>query len=337
VVIAIIGTLVALLLPAVQRAREAGRRATCLNNIKQIALGMFNYETNKQEYPGYVQSFKRDATNPQQYLQVEIDSVSLISGFVSTENISDSRISWVAKMLPQLEQNAIHDAMVDSTTGGQAAVIPQIEILLCPSDFRLADVPGNAGMTYVANTGNWDWFGTVSTPFNQAQYDGDVKANGVFHNRLFGDVKMSMSAVSNGDGASNTIMLSENVHKPTTADGFPLYTWAGVDFEAAGEQPLGMVWLEDEENQNRQAGLSDDAGATAFTSAEPTFARPASTHDTGVFNTAFCDGSAKSLSPEIDYDVYQRLMTVEGRKCIDTDTDMQSIYRNLAPLSSSDL
>ncbi len=53
VVIAIIGMLAALLLPAVQQARESGRRATCLNNMRQLTLAMRGYEARKRELPGY--------------------------------------------------------------------------------------------------------------------------------------------------------------------------------------------------------------------------------------------------------------------------------------------
>src|SRR5687768_14192144 len=52
VVIAIIGVLVALLLPAVQAAREAARRSQCANNVRQVALGFLNYEDGKKSLPG---------------------------------------------------------------------------------------------------------------------------------------------------------------------------------------------------------------------------------------------------------------------------------------------
>ena len=87
VVISIIGVLVGLLLPAVQAAREAGRRANCLNNLKQVSLALLNAENEKGAFPGYVNM--------------------LTIPIVSQQGVSTSRamkINWVHSILPQMER-----------------------------------------------------------------------------------------------------------------------------------------------------------------------------------------------------------------------------------------
>jgi prepilin-type N-terminal cleavage/methylation domain-containing protein len=84
VVIAIIGVLVALLLPAVQQAREAARRMSCTNQIKQMALALHNYHDTFQTLP---------------------------PGLVTS-----NQTSWQVQILPQLEQTALYDAI--ATVGG---------------------------------------------------------------------------------------------------------------------------------------------------------------------------------------------------------------------------
>ncbi len=86
VVIAIIGTLVALLLPAVQAAREAARRAQCVNNAKQLSLAVHNYESAFKEFPP--------------------GAINFFGG------------NWALKILPYLEQGAVDQGLVDGRMAG---------------------------------------------------------------------------------------------------------------------------------------------------------------------------------------------------------------------------
>src|SRR5688572_8007436 len=83
VVIAIIGILVALLLPAIQAAREAARRAQCQNNLRQVAVGVLNYENSYKELP-WGSSYARTAA-------------------------SERKGNWVIVILPFLEEGAVAD------------------------------------------------------------------------------------------------------------------------------------------------------------------------------------------------------------------------------------
>ena len=97
--IAIIGVLVALLLPAVQAAREAARRVSCLNNVMQLGLALHNYEFHHEALPPGV-------TNPDGPIRNEPQGI---------------HVSWIVKMLPYLEQNALYRKF-DQAAGAYAEV-----------------------------------------------------------------------------------------------------------------------------------------------------------------------------------------------------------------------
>ena len=92
VVIAIIGVLVGLLLPAVQQAREAARRSSCTNKLKQMQLAMLNYESTNQEFPpqGFAPEFRKIHPNAN----------------------TSARWGFIPLILPFLEQQQLHDDMV---------------------------------------------------------------------------------------------------------------------------------------------------------------------------------------------------------------------------------
>ncbi|MCA9153760.1 MAG: DUF1559 domain-containing protein [Planctomycetales bacterium] len=184
VVIAIIGVLVAMLLPAVQAAREAARRSSCSNNLKQLGLAMHNYENTYRVFPGL--------------------SITSQYGF-----------SVQARLLPFIEQKNLQD-LIDFNqplmlgSGGSQTLNPvhsipaaqPLEVFLCPSDgespiFQNANTGVNefAGTNYVVCTGS----GT------NANYDTRAMSDGMFwwgSNTGFRDMT---------DGSSNTLVLSESL------------------------------------------------------------------------------------------------------------------------------
>lgn len=154
VVICIIGMLMGLLLPAVQNAREAGRRAVCLNNIRNLGVAMASYETSRQAYPGY-----RDT--------LTINSTITING-VSTNK---APVNWLIPLLPNLERpdlyrnwknmtNAIPSAtratvytFPTSAAGDSQSPTVYLELLICPSDPQSTQAIGRQG-TQGSENGN---------------------------------------------------------------------------------------------------------------------------------------------------------------------------------------
>jgi prepilin-type N-terminal cleavage/methylation domain-containing protein len=99
VVIAIIGILVALLLPAVQAAREAARRAQCQNNLKQITLALLNYHDTAGQFPRGAYTAPPKANGKK-------------------DTYDEDGLGWATKILPQLEEQAVYDRLVNNTVPG---------------------------------------------------------------------------------------------------------------------------------------------------------------------------------------------------------------------------
>ena len=125
VVIAIIAILIALLLPAVQQAREAARRTQCKNNLKQIGLALYNYESTHRIFPPSC------ITNP--YATGAIDGIS----FPDDQMVGPSGFGWGALILPQLEQLPLYNQFNFSTAcwsiSNKVAAATPVSVFLCPS------------------------------------------------------------------------------------------------------------------------------------------------------------------------------------------------------------
>ncbi|MDY3552130.1 DUF1559 domain-containing protein [Gemmata sp. JC717] len=199
VVIAIIAILIGLLLPAVQKVREAAARMKCQNNLKQLGLALHNYHDAYQYFPfGY-----RDvAGNPA---------------------VERRRENWFQLSLPYLEQqNLFNQYMADTTgfnsgapydqwlhqmTGSQLTTV--VTTLACPSDPSSPGRGGNGGTTafqgnYAVGAGGMTWSGTTPT---QVSIAGGLGADtgGIFYHGS----KTRMTDIA--DGTSNTLMASESI------------------------------------------------------------------------------------------------------------------------------
>jgi len=215
VVIAIIAILIGLLVPAVQKVREAAARSSCQNNLKQIALAVHAYHDTYKLLPRSAGTgYNYNATSPNCW-------------------------SWLAKTLPFLEQSPLYNQGNIATGPTMAAsVLPDgtptcskiIAVLLCP-----ADPDGNKVFTDRANVGNvnnvgmgptnyqgvagqnWGWGDARWNPVNGLRdgsgtpsADGLDHGDGIFfRSDAISNPKLTLLGIK--DGSSNTFMIGENL------------------------------------------------------------------------------------------------------------------------------
>ena len=233
VVIAIIGILVALLLPAVQAARESARMTQCRNNLRQMGLALHNYHDSHRVFPpAYLSDVNHATANP-----VTFDGPS---GF-----------AWGAMLLPYLDQAPLYNRLNFSRpcwdSSNASATATTLAVFLCPTangndgPMIVRDGPvatGNVMATfgrsnYVANVGQEE-------PWGSSFRDYATVADGP----LYRNSRTRVADVS--DGLSNTVFIGE--HHPIISD----KTWVGVvpGASVCPNDPL------------RFPGTTCDAGAT---------------------------------------------------------------------------
>jgi prepilin-type N-terminal cleavage/methylation domain-containing protein/prepilin-type processing-associated H-X9-DG protein len=208
VVIAIIGILVALLLPAVQAAREAARRMQCSNNIKQIALSLHNYFDSHKSFPAAGRGYGMCTGTP-------------VNGEVKNSN-------GLVSILPYLELQTVYDqfnhlqtysnhnqrssgtVIGDAAINGNAAISEEeLQVFICPSDNNGPKTRTLVGSYYGPAPGftgaatNYDFITSAFTDFsNCTSYQNSTTK------RMFGeDSSTTMAEVT--DGTTNTFMLGE--------------------------------------------------------------------------------------------------------------------------------
>ena len=336
VVISIIATLMSLILPAVQQAREAARRTQCQNNLKNITLAAISC----------AETFRGVLPPSGTYPGTDTDSNG-------TKETIRAGHSWVVNLLPYLDMQAISERWDFSNAfnaGGNPTIGKySIPVLVCPNDDTSTGKDG--GLSYVANAGVGDKALDVTTvtPATAAQYGHSfaveplgfatvpalssqgvnlVRELGVFWPYIECDTDPASGSAQNGpaprtvtergsanigriyDGAGNTIMFTENVNA-----GVDLLTgsatWANPSvrsssciFPVASGAGISFNNLQNFADStlgspfiNREKNGID--GAAPF---------PNSRH-IGIIVASFCDGTVRTINENLDSSVYVRLIT----------------------------
>jgi prepilin-type N-terminal cleavage/methylation domain-containing protein/prepilin-type processing-associated H-X9-DG protein len=326
VVIAIIAVLVGLLLPAVQKVREAANRAVCTNNLKQIALAMHNYHDTYQKLPPGVGPFGCCWGTWQMYVLPYLEQGNI---FVRYKNLGGNDIT-----MPGGYWRYGSDGNLDLTRN-------RLKVLSCPTDPGNAPTSSITSHNYAVNYGNTSFFQTtlsgvpfLGAPFycyrpgwmTDTQMQDEYGQNHPDHDRYAhytkhgpaGQPQIFLPHVT--DGTSSTLMAAEIIQ----GQGVDLrgFSWWGG---ASGF----TTWSAPNANEpDVVMGGSCDITATynipcttISTPGRPRMMAARSLHSGGV-NVVYCDGHTGFVKNAININVWRALSTTRGNEVID-DGDVQ--------------
>jgi len=315
VVIAIIGILIALLLPAVQAAREAARRTHCTNNLKQLGLAIFNFESTYKHLP---------------------------CGGNYIENGQFQQYAMFLPLLPFIEESPFFGQYdfagnsINSIYGNEPLLSVGLQVFNCPSDnakgrswsgrFARSNYAACFGSTTQAPTG------LQSRHFNSGymssfdnDYDApDLETDGIF--RLQGSQLGRETRVIR-DGMSNTVMVSEilagqedtyNSSGANALRGMWMHIWMGMGNythfltpnSSAGD---GISWERCVDRPKEGMPCSTSVGQAGRGFHEYAAAR---SHHPGGVMVVFADGHVLFYGDTVDYSVWQAIATFDGSEVI---------------------
>jgi prepilin-type N-terminal cleavage/methylation domain-containing protein len=310
VVIAIIGVLVALLLPAIQAAREAARRAQCQNNLKQIGLGVLNYDSAKGRFP------PGSTTN-------------------GTGITSPNSSTWTVDILPFAEQSALYriwNPAVDFNQPANEALRESfVSLYLCPVDVdvnQLYQPESGQGTSQFWAPGSYRGMSGTTTGNNGQQFwdnpevnlAGNVNAmpdwtRGPLH-AIFkhatagaaGDRKIKPVSTKNiPDGMSNTLLVGEymtTTNPSPTAARRTMWCYAYTSYNQSSAHPAKPWMLHTDYN----ACVPQDGGNHNCKRSW------GSLHTGQIIQFVRCDGSGASISMNIDMRLFAAMATTAGEE-----------------------
>ena len=341
VVIAIIAILIGLLLPAVQKVRDAAARMQCGNNLKQIGLALHNHHDVKGTFPPGGMNISKNGTN--------------------------CYTNWAIEILPYIEQNALYQRYDQSVTNEHPNNVfvtqSRVKTYECPSDPLAGkleqpasgpnggggtDVYGNAvpsrgtnqwmhgsyravssKIQYAIAWGSWDTFEPYYWPTGQAfqpQYRGVLHGTGVAYNGVPAPTYVEPSTgvpvsamggtekiASITDGTSNTLMVGENVFNDVTRRAnFWAFTYASYNQGGIGPQSRHL-------NNYYGDGSATSRGCWTNTTmyADQMCKRAFGSNHTNGMNWVMADGSVRFIPYGVDMNLLGAMATISGGEIAD--------------------
>ncbi len=330
VVVSVIGLLVSLALPAVQRVRESSRQVVCLNNLKQLVVAVAQYESSYRRYPRGTNGFLEVIPND--------------GGW----NDPTSRWFWqrvpntssIAHMLPMLDHDSLYKMLPDELIrvgeqtdpvtwyGELPGVVDVMNVslpfLLCPSDSLESGVGGTAIMSCHPSvdfsTGrDWSidmWIDWLLEPPGATNYVGCVGAhsgeNQVIESRvpyrgaMVATQRMRSSLIS--DGLSHTVLFGENIGRIQNYERLQYHSWL---FSGLARGRSVLPWGEYVHPTNPDHLLLGDAAyayIVGFGAMHP-----------GVVQFSFADGSVRAINRRIDLWTLYALCGIEDGHVLSAD------------------
>lgn len=293
VVIAIIAVLIGLLLPAVQKVREAAARSTCSNNLKQLALACHSYHDNNGSFPAA--------------------GIHNVSGTFASASSTSYAHGWGVEILPFIEQinlHAIYNMDTLRARDNVQVVGTDLSTMKCPSDAGPRTPWSNqtpfAKGNYAVNCGAGNAFS--QTDFNLK------RERGPFHiGRHYG---AEIAAIE--DGTSNTILLAELVAGERSGDVRGVWSYPTGSFISGGQPsysdnrillpPNGNA-LDDSlmDRPGRCSADADDRWLRCVGGGSRAFQTARSKHSGGV-NVALADGSVRFIRDNIPLQTWRNLL-----------------------------
>ena len=323
VVIAIIGVLVSMLLPAVQAVREAARRSTCTNHLRQLALATHNYEISNRRFP---------------------------PNFCWTRSLVNKGAGWsgFARVLPYLEEQNLY-SMIDFSKAysnvlmadGSKLMIQRIPVLMCASEpndlanLNASGQPASYPLNYAMNLGPWMFYDPVKNGGGAGSFVPNHSfrpkdfTDGLSRTLMFSEVKAYTGLIRN----SPSVMSDTPPTIPSDVCGFGGTAKAGPNLADMGAH---KEWVDGKSFETGMTtvfapntvvacstpnGVFDidflsmtDASSTSVASYAALTSR--SYHE-GIVNAAMMDGSVRSWANDVDILIWRAVSTRAGNEVVE--------------------